>query len=99
MAFDRRDAGANPFRREKHRLHAALCLPAEPHCWQGCHQKDPSQVPGCKHRSHRLRSRCQRGQPAEPYQTDAVNGAEKSEESKLKIKKIVYFLINRNKNE
>ena len=44
MVPDRRDAGADPQRRQQHCLHPALRLPAEPCCGQGCHQGTAPQL-------------------------------------------------------
>ncbi len=78
----RRDAGADPQRSGKYRLHPALRLPAQPHRGQGRDQRAAPALSQCQHHRRGLRSRRQRGEPAEPYQTDAGHRPEKSEKER-----------------
>ena len=53
-------------------------LPAEPCGRQWRHQGTASPLSWFQYRGHRLRSGCQRGKPAQPYQADALHRKQKS---------------------
>ena len=74
----------------KHHLHPAVRLPAEPHRRKRRHQRTAHQPSGGEYHRRRLRSGGQRSQPAEPYQTDAFH---RTEEPARKEKGVKNWMI------